>query len=285
MKLGRLILTHRQELILPIKEYYLSGGRTDFLVIAYNQATVDAGQFLETENFKLFPYLGKGLNGSILGQQFLVWKNAAKKYPEIDFWIAHDYDVLVKPADHEISKLVGSGEYAVIGQPFPNWQKGMKSKESARDLFPFLRHYISEGDVKDKIFKTYEKVLIQNFPYSFEGVPTILSGNGDFIATSRENLLLLDDTKLEQFPVGGTEQIPHTVLRYYGIEAKDLRSYFSIRISLDNTTYVPFRNKFDFTHPVKFWPGVSDPGLILRLKKFIKEYWPKNRPATSIPKK
>jgi len=283
MKLGRLILTHRQELILPIKDFYLTGGRTNFLVIAYNRLSVDATKFKEADNFKLMPYFGKELGGSAGGHQYFVWKEVAKSFPHIDAWVIHDYDLQAKPTDREIFSHLNPNEYGCIGMPFPIWQEGM-TKSITANIFPFLRHFVSSDLPKNERHKRMEELLVKNFPIMHQGVPTIMTGYADIIAVLREHLLFFDQPSINNFESTGNEQIPATVLNYYKIKPVDLRKSFSCSISLDNTIYIPFNNKFDFSHPVKFWPGINKPSLLLRIKKTIKKLLRKFGPAISYPK-
>lgn len=266
MRIGRLILTHRQDLVGAIKEIYLPA-RTGFLVIAYNQACVDPAQFSQTENFKLFPYTGPG--GSIAGHQYKVWKDVVKQFPGIDAWTIHDYDVLVKPADEDIFRHVKPGQYAALGLPFYNWQQGMPA-QTTNDTFPYLSHYVDSISNKDSTFLGAEQVLKKAFPLYFQNIATIKTGYSDFFVGFSKDLILFDNPKLD-IAEGGIDQVVHTVMAYHKIELVDLRQFYSMEISLDNTLYMPFENKFDISHTAKFWPqGNLRPGFKLALKRLIK---------------
>ncbi len=139
MKLGRVVLTYRPDLIPALKEFYLGQGRTEFLVIAYNKQLVNPEEFKQEDNFKLEPYLGEKSGGNITGQQFFAWLAVVKNYPNIDAWVMHDYDLLVRPSDKEIFKHISKGGYASLGKPFANWQEGMTGN-TTEDVFPYPYH-------------------------------------------------------------------------------------------------------------------------------------------------
>jgi hypothetical protein len=261
MKLARAILTHRQDLIPHIKRYYLESGKTDFLIIAYNQLSVDPKKFEQTENFKLFPYLGKGSSGSIVGQMFLVWADLAKNFPEVEKWIIHDYDVIVKPTDEELAAKVGENEYGMVGTPFVYNQETIADKE-ADDLYPFLKSGLNLS-LNNQTYKSLEKELLKTYK-------AVLTGYGDFIVASSKDLALLGQEHLRDLPSGGAEQVPHTVFAQKNIKPKDLKKYFSCFVSLDNSVYADFESKYDISHPSKFWPGFPKPGLKLRIRRFLK---------------
>jgi hypothetical protein len=286
MKLGRIITCYREDLILQIKDFYLGGNRTDFLVVAYNEEHVDPSKFSQTENFKLVPYRGRDANGGFIIVQWKTWPKTAAMFPEIGFWVLHDYDVLCKPSDSDIQSHIKENEYAMLGSPIILWQEGMPEEDM--DCYPFARDYRYWKKVKflpqdAASIEKFESVLKQNFPKIYKGIPTILCGYGDFLATSSKNLMLLADPRLEPISNGGIEQVPHSVFGYNGIRAVDLREYYSLNISMDNTLYAAFKNKFDISHSVKFWPQGNKPALKLRLKRFIKSmlYAPK---GISYPK-
>ena len=252
MKIGRLILTHREDLILSIRDFYLKN-RSEFLVIAYNQNSVRPEKFIETENFKLLPYFGKGLNGSIAGKQYYIWAQGAKAFPQIDAWVMHDYDVLCKPTDAEIFAHIPVGHYAGLGMPFYMWQEGI-SQPTTKDIYPFWYHYVSENVQPEITYFHIKDFLLKRFPLEVEKKETFMCGYGDWVAAYRSQLLLLDDPVLKELETIGSDSVPPTVFAYNGILPVDLRKYFSMYISFDNTLYVPFENKFDISHPVKFWP-------------------------------
>jgi hypothetical protein len=281
MKIGRLILTHRQDLILPLKNFYLPS-KTEFLVLAYNQITVKPDCFEQTKNFKLMPYLGKGAGGSILGQQFLVWADAAKNYPEIDFWIVQDYDILCMPTDIVIASHVGRGQYGMIGNPFAFLRR--KNRASQKDVFPFFYKDVPDSLSSSRVYRYLEEELKKIYPLKIEGEECIYTGYGDFLATSKENISLLGEERLRNLKEGGAEQVPHTVFSAKHILPVDLRQFFSMKIILDPTLYVNFNSKYDFSHPVKYWPGSSvKPNFKLRMKSFIKYLLKFNRVAKNFP--
>jgi len=274
MKHGRIITTHRQDLILAIKDFYL-GSKTQFLVIAYNQDLVDPSKFIESENFKLVPYNAKRPDGRLSIRQWKVWPMAAALFPEIDFWVVHDYDVLCKPGDLDIASHVKPDEYGMVGKPIPLWQEGMP--ETNLDNLPFPSNYrfwkkklktFPSQDIAE--IEHFESVLKQSFPNRYDGVTTVLCGFGDFLATSAKNLSLLGDSRLASIQSGGIEQIPHSVFGHAGIRAVDLRQWYSMAISFDSTLSIPFKNNFDISHPVKYWPQGNKPGIKLKIKSLIK---------------
>ncbi len=103
-----------------------------------------------------------------------------------------------------------------------------------------------------------ETVLKNNFPVNFQNIPTVLTGYSDFIASFSRDLLLLDNPCLKDLKQTGIDQVAHTIFAYHKLKQVDLRQFFSAEISLDNDLYLPFKNSFDFSHPVKFWPSAQD---------------------------
>ena len=269
MKLGRLILTHRKDYIEKLKRFYLDGGRTDFLVIAPNQKTADPSKFVTTDTFHLVPYCGRGERFGqpcgVSGQQFRVWVDVVKRFPEIEGWVVHDYDFACRVSDKEIMSHVKPNEYAMIGKAFPVWQEGMKENEGI-DTYPFIQDHrhthnqIPLGPIDAKVYAT----LMNAFPHYYHGIRTPLCGYGDFIATSRENFLLLDDPALKDLEFGGIEQVPHTIWGVKGITPVDMHPLYRMKILLD-VVYVPMDARYDMIHPAKVWEGES-PTLVERWK-------------------
>ena len=282
MKIGRGILTHRQDMVPVLRDFYKD--KTDFLVVAYNSHSVAPAEFTQTDRFKLFPYFGKGKAGNVAGQQYLVWKDIAKQYPDIDAWVMHDYDVLVRPSDGAIFSHISEGMYATIGLPFAIWQKGMKG-DTTTDPFPFnLLHYYTPRVSKDDTFSKLEPVLLKEYPCVFEGVETIMTSYGDFIAANTKDVLRFDDPRLFDIPSGGAEQVPATVLTHAKLSAVDLRRFFKIKMTLDPSLFVDFDEQYDISHTVKFWPGSSvKPTLKQRLIRFLKPYVTKSFPLIGGP--
>lgn len=259
MKLARLIITFREDLIDELRRFYLDCGRTDFLVLACNRESVDISRLKESDNFRLVPYAGPGPKGSISGLQYHVWLEVIKKFPGFGGWVIHDYDLVCKPSDEEIFSKLKSDEYAMIGRTFPVWQKGMKP--AAVDTYPFpqgheywcaMRGNAGEND-------GVRRMLLEKFPVYFGGVKTFLGGYGDFLATATGNLLLLDLPEIRAVKRGGVEQIHHSVFAAKGITPVDMRQSYRAKIKLDGRYLSPgalFGDR-DFLHPVKFWPGVG----------------------------
>jgi len=239
-------------------------------VVAYNQFSVNPKGFEQFENFKLYPYLGKGAQGSIFGQMFLVWGDLAKTFPEIDFWIFHDYDVLVKPRDSEIFELVKPGNYGMIGKPF-NYSLKTIEQSSAEALYPFPKKGLlySLGNAN---YKYLESELLKNYPVNQEGQNVVLTGYGDFLAAYSKDLLLFTNGNLKNLKNGGSEQAPHTVFGHCGIRPVDISEHFSCFVSVDNTLYGKFESNYDISHPVKFWPGLKPAPFKLRLKRMVKMF-------------
>ena len=281
MRLGRLILTHRQDLISSIKEFYLPS-KTNFLVVGYNKKSVNANLFQENENFKMHGYQGNGPSGSLAGRQYVAWAEVARKYPEIDIWVMHDYDVLCKPTDAEMTKYLESGQYGVVGQPFAS-TKVARSKDEPKDVFPyFVKDLDKSIDISDN-YAYWEKELLKLYPIYVHGIKSIFTGNGDLIVGHRDIFLFLEDEHIRSLDNGGAEQVPHTLFAYHGIRPLDLRKYFSIFFSLDNNIYASYNNSYDISHPVKFWSGGAKPSLKIVLKKFIAYLLRYNRVARSRP--
>lgn len=269
MKLGRLILTHRKDYIDKLKRFYLDGGRTAFLVVAYNQKTVDPSKFATTDAFRLIPYCGRGERFGqpcgVSGQQFRVWVDVVRKFPEIEGWVIHDYDFACRVSDEAIFSHIGPDEYAMIGKAFPIWQKGMKEDEGI-DTYPFIQDHrhthkqVPPNPIDVKVHTT----LMNAFPHYFRGIKTLLCGYGDFIATSRSNFLLLDDPAIKDLEFGGIEQVQHTIWGIKGIKPVDMRPFYKIKVLLD-VVYIPMNARYDMIHPAKVWEG-DRPALIERWK-------------------
>jgi hypothetical protein len=276
MRLGRLVLTHREDLIPILKRFYL-GPRSAFLVIAYNSSVVDQKKFEQGDNFRLVPYSAHPRIG-LDGQQFRVWIDVAKKFSDIDGWITHDYDLVAKPSDAEIFRHIDNEQYAMIGEPFPVWMPGMV--EEKIDTYPFPQGYRYWYQARNPKDENVFKILSTAFPCEHRGITTIVGGYGDFIATRRENILLLDDPKIDSLRSGGIEQVAHTIFAAKGIKAVDMRRFFKTKIHIDST-YLSARmldSRYDFLHPVKFWPGGKMPtqkdkfnNLKFKLKNRVKK--------------
>ncbi|GEM_PF-2243423 len=277
MRLGRLILTHREDLINYLHDFYL-GTRTEFLVIAYNRVTVDPNKFNQSENFKLVPYYGTGEKygqpGGIGGQQYHVWVDVIKKFPEIGGWVIHDYDFIAKPSDAEIFSHLAQNEYAMPGRAFPVWQPGMKNTNIDTYPFPQSHRYWHQNLNSEEILM--HKILMDAYPVSFQGIQTVMGGSSDFIATSKANILLLDDQKINDPELEGAEQIPHTVWRARGVRPADMRKFYKMKVVFD-VQYIPFSDNYDMLNPVKYWPGqkpnskIRFQNLKYRFKKSIKQ--------------
>lgn len=270
-KLGRLILTDREDLIDQLKDFY-AGTRTDFLVIVYNRETIDPSKFRTNDTFKLMP----GERGNISDKQHKVWVEVAKHFPDIEAWVTHDYDFVCRPSDADIFRHIASDQYAMIGKAFPIWQEGMKNTNV--DIYPFPESYTNWGQQRTEIpdERDFHWFLPRHYPCEFQGVKTFMGGFGDFIATSRKNILLLDDPKLDVITEGGIEQVSHSIWQTYNINPVDMRNFYKVKVLMD-VVYIPMDESYDMLHPVKFWPG-QKPGsganrenLKYRIKKLIKQ--------------
>lgn len=250
MRIGRLILTHRRDLLAVLKSHYLPA-RTDFLVIAYDRSSVGAPGIAEGGNFRLLPYDTHPL-WKLDGRQFRVWLKAVRAFPRIEGWVIHDYDLAAKPTDAEIFSHLGEDEYAMIGQPFPVWREGMKS---GFDTYPFPQSHRFWGT--GAVSRERYQALVDCFPVEVDGVKSFYAGYSDFLAASSASLLLLDDRRLDAMNRGGSEQVPHAVWGAKGIKAVDLRRFYKSKIRLDGRYLPPrfFNAPYDFLHPLKFWPG------------------------------
>jgi hypothetical protein len=283
MTIGRIVLTHREDLIDMLKEYYLESGRTKFLVISYHPTLVDPKKFPEGKNFKLVPFFRPGEKDgsqSIDGQQFRAWVTAVKAYPEITHWVAHDYDVVSKVSDDEIFSRVNDTQFAMIGEPIPIWQEGMV--EANVRTFPFPQKHkdwhMPPDALSQSVVKLMNRILMDAYPHYFQGIKTLLGGYGDIIATSSKNFLYLDDPILKNIKKGGGEQVPHTIFGAHGLSAVDLSKYYKVKMAYDNS-YSSLDEPYDFIHPVKFWPkGQKAPPLLL-FKNLVKKFLGLFRPA------
>ncbi len=266
MKFGRLILTHREDLINQLKDFYLGGKRTEFLVIACDATKVDTKKFSQNDTFHIVPFLFPGMDGATMtGRQWRVWIEIAKNFPEIDSWVIHDYDFVAKPNDSEILSHLAPNEYAMIGAAFPVWRKGMGYTKIDTYPFPQSHRYWHQNLTLDDTL--VNNTLNSAFPVTFQGIKTVVGGFSDFIATSKTNILFLDDPKVNNPKLEGVEQIPHTIWRAMGVRPVDMRNFYKMKVLMD-VKYIPFSDEYDMLNPVKFWPGKSIPALRERMKNF-----------------
>lgn len=269
MRIGRLILTHREDLIPNLKDFYLPE-RTNFLVVAYDKSAVNPSKFMEGENFRLVPY-DVHPEFKLNGQQFRVWINVVKMFPQIEAWVVHDYDMIVKPSDKEIMSHIGEKQYGMIGTSFPVWVEGINEKY---DTYPFPQggRYWGERPGAFIRFKT----LIEVYPTVVGKNRTFYAGYGDFLAARSEYFLLMEENPLiKQVVAGGCEQVPHTVWKAHGIKPVDMTRYYRTKIFLDGRYLSTrlFDSKYDLMHPMKFWPGGKKPSRqdkIFQIKSIIK---------------
>ena len=281
--IGRIILTHREDLIEILKEYYLDSGRTNFLVISYKRDAVNPEKFKGHKGLYFIPFFNdeKSLSSQdIAGQQFRAWVTAVRAFPMITHWVIHDYDVVCKVGDKEIMSLVNDEQFAMIGEPIPVWQEGMK--DIGLRTFPFPQRHQDWNKPKDALSKSVSNlissVLMDAYPYYFQGIKTLLGGYGDVVATSSKNLLYLDDPKIKNIHLGGSEQVPHTIFNAHNIKAVDLSKHYKTKMIYDNS-YASLDEPYDFIHPVKFWPkGQKAPPLLL-FKNLVKKFLGFFRPA------
>lgn len=277
MKRGRCILTHREDLVPALRDFYLASGRTRFLVFAVNPHTVDMKKMaaMERDNlrFTAFAFPRPDRTVSMRSRNWRVWVEVAKQFPEIDEWVLHDYDVVVRPGDDDIFSHVKPDEYAMIGTAFPVWQKGMTGAPLDTYPFPQGHHYWFQTDNSDD--RAVRDALLASYPVYFQGIKTIAGGYGDFAAVSRTNLLLLDDARLKTPEILGGEQIPHTIWRVRGVKPVDVRKFYKVNVLMD-VLYAPWSDEYDFVHPVKYWPGqnvdaaTAKQNRMYRLKNFVK---------------
>lgn len=277
MKLGRLILTHREDLVHALKNFYLGQKRTDFLVIAHNWKTVDPRKFETGPNFKLVPYYGPSNDGNISGMQWRVWVDVAKQFSGVAGWVIHDYDFLCRPSDIDIFTHVQEDTYGMIGRAFPVWQEGMKDEDV--DTYPFPQdhrhwHNVGRGPIDIEVDET----LMNAYPYYYQGTKTVLGGYSDFLAVSSRNILLLDDVRIVSLKdVGGLEQVPHTVWSAKGITPVDMRQFYKTKVFMD-VIYIPDQAEYDMLNPIKYWPGTAldnktrIKNLKMKLKRLVKSF-------------
>ena len=274
MKIARLILTFREDLIPTLREFYVGGGRTDLLVIAYNSSLVNAEKFKTDDKFKLVPYVAPKRNSlSISGLQYKVWVDIAKKFPQVEGWVIHDYDFYCNPSDHEIFSHIHEDEYGMIGTAFPIWKEGME--EVSIDTYPFPQSHRYWHVTDNPIDQEVDALVMQTYPTTYGGVTTLMGGYSDFIVTSSKNLLLLDDPVFQNLP-GGLEQVPHSVWHKRNIKAVDFRKFYKVKVLMD-VLYVSLSKDYDMLNPIKFWPG-SPPDLSSnyqnvrsKIKKVVKQ--------------
>lgn len=269
MRLGRLILTHREDLILTLKNFYLPS-RTDFLVIAYDRLNVNPAKFEEGNNFRLVPY-ETDPKLKLNGQQFRVWTNVVRMFPEIEGWVVHDYDMIAKPNDQEIFQHLGEKNYGMIGTSFPVWVEGMTEQF---DTYPFPQGHRYWGAGPD-LMRPFQ-ALIEAYPTKVGEKETFYGGYGDFLAARSEYFLLMEENPLlRRVTEGGNEQVPHTVWRAHGVLPVDMTRYYRTKVFVDGR-YLPERmlySRYDFLHPLKFWPGGKRPSerdKIFQLKAILK---------------
>lgn len=266
MKLGRLILTHREDLINQLRDFYLVGERTDFLVIAYDATKkIDTKKFSQSDTFRIIPfsYPEQKENPTMSGRQWRVWIEIAKKFPEIDSWVIHDYDFVTKPSDKEILSHLAPNDYGMIGAAFPVWKPGMANANI--DTYPFPQSHRYWHKTPTPAGALVDQTLLKEYPVSFQGIKTLVGGFSNFIASSRINILLLDDHKIDNSKLMGVEQIPHTIWRARGVRPVDMRKFYKTKVLLD-VKYIPFSDEYDMLSPVEFWPGKSSPGAKERVK-------------------
>lgn len=271
MKTGRLILTFREDVIPVLRKFYLDGNRTDFLVIAYNWATVSPSKFETSDRFKLVPYYAPRGTQSISGLQYKVWLDVAKQFPHIDAWVIHDYDFYCRPANAEISVHIGEKEYGMIGKAFPVWQKGME--KTPVDTYPFPQSHEHWHQAGNSIDAEVDAILLKKYSTPFNNVKTFYGGYSDFLAVRREHLLLLDNPDFATVR-GGLEVVPHTLWQKNGIQAVDMRRFFKMKVLMD-VLYLPVSHEYDMINPVKNWDSKAGLRTMfangkLKLKKIIK---------------
>lgn len=272
MKIGRLILTFREDLILRLRDFYVGGDRTDLLVIAYNAGMVDPHKFKTDEKFKLIPYQTPQRSSSISGLQYKIWIDVAKKFPQIEGWVIHDYDFYCKPKDSDLFSHIKEDEYGMIGKAFPIWQEGMG--ETSIDTYPFPQSHKYWHKTNNPIDKEVDTVLMRTYPVTYGGVTTLMGGYSDCIVTRSKNILLLDDPAFLNLP-GGLEQVPHTVWGTRNVKPVDMRQFYNVRVLMD-VLYLPIDNRYDMLNPVKVWDGskvsfrMKRENLKLKLKKIVK---------------
>jgi hypothetical protein len=266
MKTGRLILTFREDIIPPLKKFYSDGNRTDFLVIAYNWATVSPSKFETSDRFSLVPYHPPKGTPSISGLQYKVWVDVAKQFPDVDTWIIQDYDFYCRPTDAEIFAHVGEKEYGMVGKAFPVWQKGMK--DIAVDNYPFPEAHKNwhQPNAGSAIDDEVDAILLKKYGLLY-------GGYSDFLAVRRSQILLLDNPDFANVR-GGLEVMPHTIWKKNGIEAIDMRKFFKMKVLMD-VLYLPITQEYDMINPVKNWNTGVDLGarfknIKMNLKKAVK---------------
>lgn len=280
-----MILTHRKDLIDQIRQHYL-GKFSDFLVIAYNSSTVDVSDFTESENFKLVPYYGNGEKigkpGNLAARQWAVWPEVSKLYPEIETWIIHDYDLLCRVADSDLASRVGADEFGIIGKPFKMWQPGMS--DGNLDIYPFLNiEYKKLTKIFSSVNEQVYSVLIENYSVNEGLIKTIYMGYGDILVVHAGTLQLLNDPILKQIEVGGIEHVFHNVFLKNNLRPIDLRKYYSMKILLE-WIHINFNNKYEISHPIKYWPKGEGESAVGFLKNKLKLLL-KSGKGVSLPNK
>jgi len=274
MRTARLILTFREDLIPHLRDFYVGGGRTDLLVVAYNASMVDPHKFTTNEKFQLVPYqTSQRRSQSISGLQYKVWVEVAKKFPHVEGWVVHDYDFYCNPNDSDLFSHIKEDEYGMIGMAFPVWREDMG--DTNIDTYPFPQSHRYWHNTNNPIDREVDAVLTKTYPAMYGGTTTLIGGYSDCIVTSSRNLLLLDDPAFEHLS-GGLEQVPHTVWRARNVKPVDFRQFYKVRVLMD-VLYVPIDPHYDMLNPVKVWDtetGASAPmkfqNFKLKLKKIVK---------------
>ncbi len=263
MKLARLIITFREDLIEELRRFYLDEKRTAFLVLACNKESIDISKFKEKDNFHLVYYFGPGPRGSISGLQYHVWLDVLKQFAGFDGWVIHDYDLVCQPTDQEIFSRLKADEYGMIGRAFPVWQPGMGRTDI--DTYPFPQGHDywcvdrRGGQANSSREDQVRKLLLDKFPTYFKNTKTFFGGYGDFLAATTDKLKLLEIPEIRAIKNGGVEQIVHSVLAAHNFSAVDMRRFYKMKIKLDGRYLAPklLFSDYELLHPLKFWPNAG----------------------------
>jgi len=259
--IGRLILVPAEIMLPGLIDYYKH--RSDFLVIGYNKDNFSPSRSYPVP---LIPYrgvgreiavkygFGEGAAGHPLGT---VWRRAStldQTFPEIQFWIIHDYDVVCKPHDREIADVVPENCYGMIGLPIPRYKPAIDETAFESSTFPFthqtyrtLWHAADEMTARND--HNFLDVLENEFPFIQNGITTVLCGYGDIIAAPVNLLRCLRDKRLDPIEIGGIEQVIHNIAFHNHFKPFDLSKAFRTRVHFSALSW--FADSDQIIHPLK----------------------------------
>jgi len=239
--------------------------RTQQLVIAYNRDSNPTQP--PSFGVPLIPYDGVGAKvcekfnlpmsgvSHPMGTVWRAWVKAAEQFPDVAYWVIHDYDVVCLPDDATLVRQLPSGTYGMIGQPIPRYKKGMRVR-TAQEISPFTHsHHEALWNTTVPLTKRTDRsfldVLEKHFPSVENGVETVLCGYGDIIVAPAPLIRRLGQPPLDQIEIGGIEQVIHSVAPSMGYRPYDLSNNF--RTDIQFRLPIWFSTRSEIIHPVKSW--------------------------------